>query len=304
LRRVDKPDLIAMPILPERRTGSYYGKLEIIFTAWARGRHRSFPYSHDAINRNGGGPSKDRLAFTRCPIAEPAIEQVDGGGYRRRYYESRFIGAPPESILRLPKDGADPAYVDAYKRVAALAAPKDAAGYTFAEGTPDHIATAARARALELGLPPHVATALAANMTAAETQATAVAKGEKDIALGAQQALLRQAWGANYDANLFKANRAVEALGWDKGTLDAMQGTVGGDKLMTALLGLAGKMSEADLLRGGGRLDTPSMTRDQAIARKAEILVSAGQRQFTPVELETTKRELQTLAAIIVGPPH
>ncbi len=193
----------------------------------------------------------------------------------------RFIGAPPESILRLPKDGADPAYVDAYKRVAALAAPKDAAGYTFAEGTPDHIA-----------------------MTAAETQATAVAKGEKDIALGAQQALLRQAWGANYDANLFKANRAVEALGWDKGTLDAMQGTVGGDKLMTALLGLAGKMSEADLLRGGGRLDTPSMTRDQAIARKAEILVSAGQRQFTPVELETTKRELQTLAAIIVGPPH
>src|SRR5260370_9678121 len=56
----------------------------------------------------------------------------------------RLIGVPPENVLRLPKDGADPHYIDAYKRVAALGAPADAAGYTFAEGTPEHIATVAR----------------------------------------------------------------------------------------------------------------------------------------------------------------
>ena len=220
------------------------------------------------------------------------------------YAAQRLIGVPPEQILRLPKDAADPAYAEAYKRVASLGAYKEAAGYTFPEGTSESIAKSASETALKLGLPSHIAAELAAHMSAKTAEDSARSEAERTTALGAQQATLRANWGANYDLNLFKTTKVVEALGWDKATLDSMQTTVGGDKLMAALLGLAGKMSEAEILRGGGIPTGPSLNRDQALARKAEIMADAGTRTFTPVEFAAAQKELQQLAAIIVGPPR
>jgi hypothetical protein len=218
------------------------------------------------------------------------------------FHAQKLVGVPPEQIVRLPKDGADPAYLDAYKRMAAIGAPKDAEGYTF-EGVPEATATQVRALAVKLGLPAHVASELAAGMVADQTTATARATAEKEAAVGAMQASLRAAWGSNYDVNLFKTTKVAETLGWDKGTIDAMQGLVGGDKLLNAMLGLANKMGEAEILRGGSGITQGSLSRDQALARKAEIMVQS-KRQLSPKELDDALSELKNLDAIIVGPPR
>lgn len=216
------------------------------------------------------------------------------------YAAQRLIGVPAEQIVRLPKDAKDPAYAEAYKRVASLGAPKSAEEYAF-EGVPEAAADRARALAFKLGLPTHQATDLAAELVAADALAEAKTKAEKDVNLAASQATLRAAWGANYDLNLFKANRVVEALGWDKDTVDKMQATIGGNALLNGLLNLSGKMDEAVILRGSGG-GTPTMTRDQAVERKAEIMMASSMRKFTPEQLVDAQIELQKLNVIIHTP--
>ena len=218
------------------------------------------------------------------------------------YAAQRLIGVPAEQIVRLPKDANDPSYVDAYKRVAALGVPKTAEEYTF-EGVAEEPAARARALAFKLGLPAHQATGLAAELVAADALAEAKAKATNDVNAAADQATLRAAWGANYDLNLFKANRVVEALGWDKATVDKMQATVGGNALLNGLLNLAGKMDEAVILRDSGGSRTPTLTRDQAVTRKTEIMMASSMRKFTPAELTEAQIELSKLNAIIVGGP-
>lgn len=240
----------------------------------------------------------------KAHIVNKGLDKLDAGAAAMKAADlhrgaERLIGVPAEQVVRLPKDGADPSYQDAYKRVAALGVPKEPEGYVF-DGVPEATATQVRAMAVKLGLPAHVASEIAAGMAADSNAASLRATAEKEAAVGAMQASLRAAWGSNYDVNLFKTSRAAEALGWDKGTVDAMQGMVGGDKLLNAMLGLANKMGEAEILRGSPGGGQGSLTRDQALARKAEIQVQS-KRQLSPKELDETLAELRNLDAIIVG---
>ncbi len=213
----------------------------------------------------------------------------------------KLIGVPPEQVVRLPKDATDPSYPDVYKRVSALGAPKEPAGYTL-EGIPEATATQVRALATKLGLPVHVAAELAAGLVSDANAAAAATKAASDTAVAAMQATMRATMGANYDLNMFKLQKVGEALGWDKAMLDGLQTQVGGDKLINALLTLGDKMGEAPTLRGpvgGGPLN---MTRDQAVLRKAEIMTAAQGRKFTDAELADAQKELVQLATIIMGP--
>lgn len=219
------------------------------------------------------------------------------------YAAQRLIGVPPEQLVRLPKDVSDPAYAEAYNRVASAGAYKEPEKYVFPEGTPEDVVAKARETAVALGLPQHVATAMASRMATEAAQATIKATADREAAVGASQMALRHAWGTNYDLNLFKATKAAEAAGWDKPAIDAMQAAVGSDKTMNLLLNLASKMGEADILRSGGQVAPPTLTRDQALARRAEILTSASQRKFTPQEYEAAQKEIMALAVAIVGPP-
>lgn len=245
----------------------------------------------------------------KAHIVNKGLDKLDAGAAALKAAElhrgaERLIGVPAEQVVRLPKDGADPSYADAYKRVAALGVPKEPAGYVF-EGVPEATATQVRALAVKLGLPAHVASELAAGMVADQTVATARATAERDAAVGAMQASLRASWGANYDLNQFKVTKVAEALGWDKSVVDGMQTAVGGDKLLNAMLGLATKMGEAEILRGApGGSTGNSMTRDQALERKVEIMMRSKNVRMTDVQMNEALTELKNLDAIIVGAPR
>src|SRR5712691_5287053 len=86
-------------------------------------------------------------------LAEPVRAHITNRGHDKEdaptaaaklaeahFAAQRLIGVPPEQVVRLPKDGADPAYADAYKRVASLGAYKE--GQAFPEGTPEAVAKA------------------------------------------------------------------------------------------------------------------------------------------------------------------
>jgi hypothetical protein len=223
------------------------------------------------------------------------------------YAAQRLIGAPPEQIVRLPKDATDPAYLEAYNRVAAFGAPKEYnfESVKFKDGTAatPELTKMVSEVAAELHLPAHAATAIAQRVIALAEADDASAAAEQATAVAAQQAMLRAAWGANYDLNVFKTTKVTEALGWDKDTVARLQTAVGGDKLMNALLSLAGKMGEAEIQRGDGSPSGASMTRDQAIARRAEIVAQSTTRKFTPEEMTAAIKELNDLAPIAAGPP-
>ena len=218
------------------------------------------------------------------------------------------LGIPPERVLRLPEKDDDPAWAGVYER---LGAPKEPSEYKFdavkfKDGTPlpEEFTNSIRATAAELHLPLPAAQKLAERLVAFVDADEARDSATRAAAVGAAQTALRQSWGRDYDLNMFKTTKVVEALGWDASTIDQLQTAVGTDKLLTGLLGLANKMSEADLLRGGGTINGGgSMTREQAITRKATLMTDrAWGAKFVNGDSDAM-REMDNLNRIIVGPP-
>lgn len=218
------------------------------------------------------------------------------------------LGIPPDQVLRLPKEPGDSAWKEIYER---LGAPKDASGYTFEgvkfkDGTPApaELIDMLRAAAVELHLPVLAATEIAKRFISFTEQDEAKGTEERAAALGAMQTALRQNWGLNYDLNMFKITKASEALGWTKEVIDGMQTTVGGDKLLNALLMLANKMGEATWLGGGGLSSgSTALTREQAIERKATVMADrAWSAKFLEGDTEAIT-EMNNLNRIIVGGP-
>lgn len=218
------------------------------------------------------------------------------------------LGLPPERVLRLPTDANDPGWADVYQR--AFGTPKDAAEYKF-EGlkfkdgkeVPAEFVETVRGLAQDLKLPVTGATKLAERIVAYVDKDAELDAQEHATAVAAAHATLRQSWGANYDLNLFKTGRVVEALGWDKATMDGIQGAVGADKLLNGLLSLANKMSEAELLRGNAPPGVGSMTREQAIERLATLRADKSWGAKVVAGDADANREFQDLHKIIQGPP-
>jgi hypothetical protein len=189
------------------------------------------------------------------------------------------LGIPADQVLRLPKDPADPAMGDVWKR---LGAPETKEGYTFdavkfKDGSalePEDQAFV-RDLAAELRLPVAHAQKIAERF-AARTEAMLEAESVASrTAAGAEEAILRQNWGTTYDVNLFHATKAVEALGLPKEMFDVIKGQVGYAKAMDTFKTLGQRMGEAAFLGGDGQSRIPgadTLSRDQALDRKAMLM--------------------------------
>ena len=185
----------------------------------------------------------------------------------------KLIGVPAEQIVRLPKSPDDPAYAEAYKRVAEFGAPKDASGYSFngVEGITEEDAKFVSELAAELKLPVNSAASVAQKLVSRKAAEVAANAEKTTISTAAEQAVLRQTWGSNYDLNLFRTQRVAEALGWDKDVVDKLNTTVGGTKVLNGLLQLAGKMSESTFLKGETTQGSGSITKEEARTRKEAL---------------------------------
>lgn len=218
------------------------------------------------------------------------------------------LGLPPERVIRLPADAADPAWNDVYQRLGAPKSPDDYKfeGIKFKDGTelPADFTSSIRATAAELHLPVDAAQKLAQRLVAfvdADEERTKTATAAE---IGAAQVALRQSWGRDYDLNMFKTTKVIEALGWDAATIDALQNAAGTGKFLNGLLAMANRMGEAELLRGGsGPAQNTALTREQALERKATMLADQSKRKLTEAEQTTMLAELMNLDRIIVGAP-
>ncbi len=198
-----------------------------------------------------------------APSAAKAIAQA-------HLAAQRFIGVPAEQIVRLPKGVDDPNFPDVYKRISEMGAPKDASGYSFAgvEGITEEDAKFVSELAAELKLPVNSAASVAQKLVSRQASVASANAERTAVSTAAEQAVLRQTWGANYDLNDFRVNRVAEQLGWDKSVIDTLHATVGGTKVLNGLLSLASKMSEATFLKGETSTNSATMSKQEAAEAK------------------------------------
>lgn len=249
----------------------------------------------------------------KAHVVSKGLDKLDAPTAARKAVEmhrgaERLIGADPATLAKLPKDATDPAYVALYDRIASMAVPKEPTGYTFEgvkfkDGTEvsEDLASMVRETAMDLKLSPSAAKTLAARIVAFTDKAVEDDDVAGKAALAASQSELRQTWGPNYDLNHYKIQRVGELLGWDKDVTDTLNKVVGGTKVMNGLLQLANRMSEAEFLKGNPSGGSPALTRDQALERKANLMMEGSRSKLSDQRLAEITKELMDLDKVIIS---
>jgi hypothetical protein len=218
----------------------------------------------------------------------------------------RMIGVPADQILRLPKDPAD---VDGWKAVraklGAVSDPKavDLTGVKSKDGTdiPGADADFYRGLAVELGLTPLQARALAEKSVGFFSGRQEAEGAEMAAKLAQEKDALAKNWGANARANLFVAQQAAGRLGIDSEAVEALEKVVGYSRVMEMFRSLGEKLGEARYIQNPAAGGSGAMTREQAVAKKTELM---SDRAWASRYLEggkTEAREMEALNILIVG---
>lgn len=218
----------------------------------------------------------------------------------------KFVGAPADELIRLPKDPTSPEWKNVYQR---LGAPKDAKEYDFkdikfTDGTELDPAFTDLMRT----------NAVSANLT--KDQALTVTKAvvqfldkadQDDVAqftaqVAKEKAELKANWGANEAANMVIARAAANALGVKPETVAALEKTAGYAQVMEMFRQIGTKIGEDKFVSGntGGNPNAP-MTREAAISRKKELMNDAQWRTRYLQGGSEEKRQMEALIRIEVG---
>lgn len=218
----------------------------------------------------------------------------------------RKLGLPADQVVRFPKDAADPGWNDVYQR---LGAPKDKTGYTlddvkFKDGAPasNEYKEWVRGIADELHLPVAAAQTIAQRFISYAEDDQAASAAELASARATAEVDLRRSWGGEYEKNMFLATKGAEQLGLTKDMIDAVATQIGVVKAMSEFVTLGSRMAEPAFHGGaGGGANTPALTREQAIDKKATLIAD---RQFMARAAQDTDvlKQLLDLDKIIMGP--
>lgn len=219
----------------------------------------------------------------------------------------RLIGVPADRIIRLPQDLTDPAGMKPVWQK--LGAPAEAKDYDFssvkdAAGQPiaAPLAEAIRATAFEASVPKDVATKIAATVVKHFDSVTKEANAVAEAKLTEERAALKTNWTTNHDANMVVARDGAVKLGVTPEEVAALEKVVGYAKTMEMFRKVGAASAEHNFINpSNGGNNNAIMTREQAIARKAELTADTewGKRYMNGGAPE--KREMDALVRIIVG---
>lgn len=216
----------------------------------------------------------------------------------------KFVGAPTNEIVRLPKDPNAPEWKAVYER---LGKPKEAKEYDLStvkragdKAIDDALADTLRNAAFSSNLTKEGATRYASEIVKhldAQDAARAALDADK---ISAEKAELKKNWGNNEAANMVVAQAAVRALGIDPAAVAALEKGVGYSKVMEMFRSIGTKIGEDKFVRSenGG---TGVMTRDQAASeKKAKMSDKAWSDRYLKGGVEE-QRQMLVLNKIITG---
>lgn len=217
----------------------------------------------------------------------------------------KYIGAPADRIIKLPASADDAAgWADVFKR---LGAPEKAEDYDFSaikvndEPVDPGLVDFFRKEALRLHLPKDAAPELLKNYLDHQNGIGSAAAADKTAKLAEEHKTLDANWGANKEANKFLARKGAEALGFNAAVVDALEGVVGYAKIMEGLRNVGQLNGEAKFITGSGLTKDGIMTREQATARKAELMAdTAWTKKYLDGDAAAA-REMTSLNVVIVG---
>lgn len=216
----------------------------------------------------------------------------------------KFVGVSADRIIKLP-DATDTEGMKAvWQR---LGAPADAKDYDFStvkvgdkpvEGA---LADFLRGTAAALNLPKDVATALGTKLV--EFQASQGTASAVEIAakVTEEMAALDVNWGANKEANGFIAKQAAAKLGVTAEEFEALRATPGGARMIEMFRKVGAQIGEDKFVQGENPAGNGVMTREQATARKAELMKDEAWCKRYMDGGTAEGREMLALNTMIVG---
>lgn len=216
-----------------------------------------------------------------------------------------FNGVPADRMLKLPA----PEDTDGMRAVwERLGAPKDAkeydfSGVKFADGTDvgPEFDGAMRSAFHKLGIPKNAATEVTKELVKFMEQSEAAEKAQNEGKLAAQKAELAKNWGPNFEANKFVARQAAKALGVSDEVFNALDGAIGVNKVMEMFRSIGTRIGEDKFVASGSGDNSSIMTRDQAVARKGELMKDETWRHSYLKGGTKEKQEMHALQILIHG---
>jgi hypothetical protein len=211
----------------------------------------------------------------------------------------KFIGVPPDQVVKIPKADAPPEDIRAYYE--RLGAPREAKDYDLSAIKDQAIADTLRASLHQSGVPKDAAAAVAKSVaTALESQASRQST-ETTAKIEEAKARLKESWGQNFEYNRLKAMDGARRLGMTPETVAAMEGLVGYDGVMETLRKIGVGTSEATFIDRGIGTNGEVTTREGAVARKAELMNDPAWAKRYLANGAAEKREMTALNILITG---
>lgn len=254
---------------------------------------------HDGADAETLGHIQNR-GWDKKTAAEAAMEAI-----KAHREAERFVGIPANQILRLP-DPKDEAAVNAFW--GRLGYPGDAAKYDFAaikkpDGSDLDPAVVENLRAIanDLKLPADTAARLAASLVKADADRGAETLAVSTAKLDGEKAELRKNWGVNYDANMLVARNTAQKLGVTPEGVSALEGQIGYAAVMSMFQNIGSKIGEDHFISNANPAIPGVMTRDQAVARKSELMNDQAWAKRYLDGGAAEGREMRALLTLIVG---
>jgi hypothetical protein len=222
----------------------------------------------------------------------------------------KFIGVPPDQVIKLPKPDAKPEEISAFRQ--RLGVPAEAKDYDFstikdAGGQPlaAPLADALRAASHEAGVPKDAAAKVAAavvkHLDSVRSTETTLAAGK----LAEERVKLEQNWGGKdsptYQFNHLQAVEGARRLGITPEAVKALENQIGYSSVMDAMRKVGAARSEDAFVTSPGSGSGTPTTREGAMARKVELMADkAWGARLTAGDTEA-RREYDNLNKIILG---
>ena len=216
----------------------------------------------------------------------------------------KFIGAPANEMLRLPKDANAPEWKNVWER---LGKPKEAKEYDFStvkragdKPLDDALTDTLRQAAFDTNMSKEAAARLAANVVKHLDSTQAAADAIAADKLANEKKDLEKNWGGNSAANMVVAQSAVRALGVDPQAVAALEKVVGYAKVMEMFRNIGSKIGEDRFVSSAAGGDNKVMTKEQAIAEKESLKKDTAWRDRYLKGGVPEKRQMDALDRIIL----